>query len=134
MSHQPVILVIDDEPSILELLQLILIRQDYAVKTAVSGKDGLCKFKAQAPDLVITDMAMPEIDGNQVAAYIKSASRASIPVIGITGDPDKIVFKNLDVVLFKPFKPVNLIHHIDRLLEQYGLFQPVRSGARALPR
>lgn len=132
MSHQPVILVIDDEPSILELLKLILIRQDYMVQTAISGKDGLCKFKAKAPDLVITDMAMPDIDGNQVAAYVKAASRASIPVIGITGDPDRIVFKNLDAVLFKPFKPANLIHHIDRLLEQYELFQPVRNGEKAL--
>jgi CheY-like chemotaxis protein len=131
MSRQPLILVIDDESSVLELLHEILIRHQYAVQTAIGGQDGLNRFKAQTPDLVITDIAMPHIDGNQVAACIKTASHGGIPVIGMTGDPEKIVFQNLDVVLFKPFKLANLIHHIERLLEKYELFSPIRGNLSA---
>ncbi len=66
MSVQPHILVIDDEPQILRALRTILLARHYRVSIASRGEEGLALAAAQLPDLVILDLALPDMDGIQV--------------------------------------------------------------------
>ncbi|MDP2307653.1 MAG: sigma-54 dependent transcriptional regulator [Pseudomonadota bacterium] len=81
------ILVIDDEPSLGELLTLVLEREGYVATRAESGEEGLELFDSLAPDLVLTDLNMPGIDGIEILRQIKtrSAQRGrDVPVILLT--------------------------------------------------
>ena len=81
------ILVIDDEPSLGELLCVLLEREGYVTARAQSGEEGLERYDALDPDLVLTDLNMPGIDGIELLRQIKtrSAQRGrDVPVILLT--------------------------------------------------
>jgi DNA-binding NtrC family response regulator len=86
MSIGPRILVIDDEPEMLELLREGLGSYDYQVVTANNGKEGLTKFTEGNFDLVLCDLVMPDLSGTQVLERILSVDEA-VPVLMITGHP-----------------------------------------------
>jgi CheY-like chemotaxis protein len=80
MGDRKRILVIDDDPGILESVRAILEGNGYAVDTAISGEDGIRSFQEKKPDLVLCDMMMERIDeGTKVAAHIKK-SDSKVPV------------------------------------------------------
>ncbi|MDY6837107.1 MAG: response regulator [Thermodesulfobacteriota bacterium] len=81
------LLVIDDERSILEMLELSLSKEGYEVLTAENGEEGVKRFQEQRPKLVLTDVKMPGIDGIEVLKRIK-AMDAEAEVIVITGHGD----------------------------------------------
>src|SRR4051812_18301510 len=68
---RPTILVVDDEPSIREFLQIMLKREKMHVETAPNGKAGFEKYLSQPFDMVITDLQMPEMSGLELLAKIK---------------------------------------------------------------
>ena len=103
------VLVIDDEQMILSLVEQVLQRLDYSVETAENGKSGIDKFDAGHYDLVITDICMPETDGNQVVHHIRNSMRNATPVIGMSGTPWKLANHLFDRVLPKPFQIGNLM-------------------------
>ncbi|MFC1602779.1 SpoIIE family protein phosphatase [Pseudomonadota bacterium] len=83
-NQQKVILAVDDNPEILELIE-ILLSQEHMVKTAISGKDALKIAKEQAPDLILLDVMMPEMDGYEVYRQLKEIpSVRDVPIIFIT--------------------------------------------------
>ena len=81
------VLVIDDEPMVRELVTDYLTADGHEVESATNGREGLEKFHAGVFDLVITDRAMPEMNGDEVARAIKRES-PSIPVVMLTGFGD----------------------------------------------
>ncbi len=84
-SHRPTILVVDDTPLNLALMRDLL-ETDYTVKLAPSGERALKIAKSQAPDLVLLDIMMPDVDGYEVCRRLKAdPSTADIPVIFLTG-------------------------------------------------
>jgi len=87
MDEYNQILLIDDEPDILRVLSLSLKADGYKVHTAASGEEGLTVFRQQSPDIVITDIKMPGMDGLQVLRAIKEIN-AETEVIIITGHGD----------------------------------------------
>lgn len=97
------ILVIDDEKSIARMLFQALTKYGYNVETATGGQEGIKKFDQGFADLVITDVLMPGINGNDVARHIRNSSRKSTPIIGISGTPWFLENDDFDVVLSKPF-------------------------------
>lgn len=97
------VLVIDDERMILRLVEEVLQRMNYSVETAENGKNGIDKFDEGIYDLVITDVCMPETDGNRVVDHIRNSPRSRTPVIGISGTPWKLSSDLFDRVLPKPF-------------------------------
>ena len=80
----PKILVIDDEPSIRNLLDTLLTRKGYTVVLADGGQKGLELLRREHPDAVVLDLKMPEMDGIAVLQQLRGAGHA-LPVIVLTG-------------------------------------------------
>ena len=66
------ILVVDDEPTIVRLMEFILARQGHEMLVAVNGEEALEKIRAHSPDLVLLDIMMPRIDGYEVARIVRA--------------------------------------------------------------
>jgi CheY-like chemotaxis protein len=83
-ARQPRVLVIDDDSSIREVVRSLLASFGYDCQTAVDGARGLARFDEGGWDLVLTDLAMPEMNGWEVVEAIRQRS-STIPIILITG-------------------------------------------------
>lgn len=81
MEH---ILIIDDDESIRSIFIQLLEGNGYSVEAATEGKEGLKKIDARKPDLIITDIMMPEMDGLEMVTYIRQ-NHPNLPVIAISG-------------------------------------------------
>jgi len=97
------VLIIDDEQTILTLLNLALTEFGYSVETAADGREGIEKFDRKFIDIVITDICMPGIGGKDVARHIRNSSRGATPVVAISGTPWMLEDADFDKVLAKPF-------------------------------
>jgi CheY-like chemotaxis protein len=98
------ILVIDDENSIRAVLAILLKQLGHDVELAEDGQKGIELLKELSDfDLVITDINMPNRDGNEVARHIRGSHRSSIPVIAITGFPEEAEMELFDYMIEKPF-------------------------------
>lgn len=85
------ILVVDDVPTNIHLLEEMLERDDYRVATALNGPTALTMAKAAPPDLILLDIMMPGMDGYQVCRELKAdPATADVPVIFITVKDDEI--------------------------------------------
>jgi CheY-like chemotaxis protein len=109
------ILVIDDEPDLRFLIRRILERAGHEVVEAGHGAAGLEAVKRSPPDLVITDMMMPVMDGAELIVQLRSdPATASIPIMAVSADPQRAAAA--DAVLRKPFEPSALAEMADSLL------------------
>ena len=116
------ILVVDDEPNIVELARLYLQQDGYRVETASSGSDALAKVGTTKPALVVLDLMLPDIDGFEVCREIRKKS--DVPILMLTArkeDIDKIVGLELgaDDYLTKPFNPRELVARVKAILRRY---------------
>jgi CheY-like chemotaxis protein len=122
------VLVIDDEPFILEYVRKVLHQAGYTTLIAESGDQGLAMFETQRSeiDLVLTDIVMPDsIDGLEVANRIHRID-PTVPVLFITGailedDPDTLSLMNGGFLLRKPFFPDQLIRFVENQVEHFRL-------------
>lgn len=110
------ILVIDDEKPVLEMLKLALTRMGYRVSVAASGLEGIHMFGHCKFDLVITDILMPGLDGNDVVDHIRRSDRPFTPVIGMSGTPWLLDADTVDMVLPKPFSIYTLFEYVQQLI------------------
>ncbi|OAI01781.1 response regulator receiver protein [Methylomonas methanica] len=122
-NEKPRILIVDDVHENLHTL-LNILRQDYAVMAATSGEKALeIARRAPAPDLILLDIKMPEMDGYQVLQYLRSEpSTAEIPVIFVTaaaeaGDDAKGMALGANDYLLKPVMPELLLVRVRLHLE-----------------
>jgi len=118
------IVVIEDEPDILELVAYNLEREGFAVVTAGDGQSGLRKVVKEAPDLVLLDLLLPDLDGIEVCRNLKMdpVTRA-IPVIMVTakGEEADVVLglgMGADDYVTKPFSPRELVARIRAVLRR----------------
>ena len=109
------ILVIDDEPSIADMIRDVLTRFGYRVETASNGRQGLQLLRDSSFDLVVTDMCMPDLDGDCIVRHVRSSSRPLTPIIGISGTPWLLEGVNCDAVLPKPFLLQALVDTVTQL-------------------
>ena len=114
------VLVVDDESRVREVITAYLRAEGHAVTTATSGREGIEQFRAQPFDMVVTDRAMPEMSGDQMASIIKRL-RPDVPVVLLTGFGALIEVtgsqsKDVDVVLSKPVTLDALRKTIESLL------------------
>ena len=115
MTIAAVILVVDDDPAIRESLSRELRAAGYATIMATEGSEGVRAFHSQAPDLVLTDLAMPRSDGFELIAEVRASSRVPIVVLSVRGaDPDKVRALDLgaDDFVTKPFSVAELLARI----------------------
>lgn len=122
MKQRLRILVADDEPMVREVIRLYLLEDHHTVETAEDGADALKKFRSGAFDLVLTDRAMPELSGDQLAAEIKKL-RPEIPVVLLTGFGDLMNAEGekpagIDAVVSKPFTMASLRSALEGLRNQ----------------
>jgi len=118
------LLLVDDDPNLILLVQDYLEFQGYQVLTADNGQQALDILQQQVPDLIICDIMMPDIDGYEVVEKIRQDSRISwIPVIflsakGQTSDRIKGLTSGADVYISKPFEPEELVAQVESSLKQ----------------
>jgi len=123
------IVCIEDEPEMIDLIQLILNRRGFNVHGAPGGKEGLALMREIHPDLVLLDLMMPEMDGIQFCQKIKQDIRTShIPVILLTaksGDENQIIGMKIgaDAYIAKPYNPDLLQITIENLIRNRKLLR-----------
>jgi len=112
------VLVIDDEPGIVDIVETNLVGDGFEVVSAKDGKEGLAKVQSEKPELVILDVMMPQMDGWEVLRHMEAdPSTAGIPVIMLTAkasDEDYIHGLEEGAVEYitKPFYPQELVNRI----------------------
>lgn len=110
------ILLIDDHTSSRDVIARVLRQAGYAVRCAANGRDGIAAFHARRPDIVITDLIMPEMDGLETIMTIRAAAPEQ-PIIAISGggrfsaEGLLIMARKLgaSAMLAKPFEPEQLL-------------------------
>lgn len=119
-----VVVCIEDEPDMIDLIQVILESKGYQVIGAHGGKRGLEAVRTHKPDLVLLDLMMPDIDGWEVYQQLKADKETQpIPVIVVTAKAqsiDKVLglhIAKVDDYITKPFSPQELLESIDRVLQ-----------------
>ena len=115
------ILVVEDEESVLDPLELLLTKEGFSIITARDGKEALEKFDQSSPDLILLDLMLPEISGTQVCRQIRSKS--SVPIIMLTAkdtEVDKVVGLELgaDDYIVKPYSKAELVARIKAVLRR----------------
>ena len=116
------ILVVDDEPDVLQLVEYNLKAADYEVVTAGDGEEALKKARALLPNLIILDLMLPELDGLEVCKLLRrDQSTAAIPILMLTAkaaEMDRVLGLELgaDDYVTKPFSPRELVLRVKRLL------------------
>lgn len=85
MSEKKRILVVDDEPDFAQIVQKNLEKEGFKVEVAYDGVEGIDKVKANPPDAIVLDVMMPEMDGYEMCAKLKSDEQyADIPIVMLT--------------------------------------------------
>lgn len=117
----PKVLVVDDDPKILKVVDHSLKREGYEVITALDGSQAIEQFHRQEPDLVVLDLMLPHVDGFQVCRTIRETSSIPIIILSVRNEElDKILGYNLGVddYLSKPFSPVELNLRVKAVLRR----------------
>jgi len=122
------VLVVDDEPSIVDVLTMALRFQGFAVATAATGQEALAQVAAFRPHLVLLDVMLPDLDGFAVAERL-GAQRAGVPIVFLTardGTPDKVrgLTSGGDDYVTKPFSLEELVARIRAILRRAGVAEP----------
>lgn len=123
MRDKKKILLVDDEEAIIVLLKTILNVYGFETIETLSSRQTFDKIANEKPDLIVLDIAMPEMDGYEVCRRLKSRPETrSLPVLMITAlsleqDRKLAIEAGADGFIFKPFDPKNVVSEIKRLLE-----------------
>lgn len=118
------LLIVDDDPALLHAVADCLRAEGYEVTTARSGAEALSRMAASLPDLVISDIRMPRMDGYTLARNIRNAPRtALIPIIFLTAKDQKAdridgFRAGVDAYLVKPFEPDELLTVVASILNR----------------
>ena len=125
-THSPAskstIMVVDDNPEVLEIVRITLEAKGFTVKCAYNGKEVFAGLREQKPDLILLDIMMPKMDGLEVLNRLKgNPSTSSIPVILVTA---KVQYEDIlkgyktgaDYYITKPFTEIQLLTGINLLL------------------
>jgi len=118
------ILVVDDEPDLLELVRFNLDRAGFRVETAVSGEEALARLRRSVPDLLVLDLMLPDLSGEEVCRRVRAdPGLTGLPVIMLTAkseEVDRVVGFELgaDDYVTKPFSPRELVLRVKALLRR----------------
>jgi DNA-binding response OmpR family regulator len=123
---RPRILVVDDEPDIVELVSFNLQVEGYDVVTATNGLDAVNQANHLKPDLIILDLMLPELDGLSVCELLhRFPATARIPIIMLTAWTSELsrligLDSGAEDYMTKPFSPRELVLRVKKTLENHG--------------
>ena len=135
---KPHLLIVEDNPDVATYIRQIL-EPLYQVHTATNGRSGIDKAMESIPDIIISDVMMPEVDGLELVETLKNDQRTShIPIILLTAkatDEDRIsgLRTGADAYLLKPFHKEELFVRLEKLVELRKALQQKYSADTALP-
>jgi DNA-binding response OmpR family regulator len=121
---KPTILIVDDEPDAIELIDFNLKNAGFHVKTATDGEEALTKARSLLPSLIVLDVMLPEIDGLEICKLLRrDPNTGGIPIIMLTAkaaEIDRVLGLELgaDDYVTKPFSPRELVLRVRKLLER----------------
>ncbi len=124
---RPRILIVDDDAAIRATLAQQLASRDYEITSAADGEEGFDRFRLDPPDLVLTDLAMPGVDGFELIRRIRSVSAVPVLVLSVRGaDAEKVRALDLgaDDYVVKPFSMVELLARVRAQLRRPQAAQP----------
>ena len=116
------ILVVDDDPVILQLLQVNFEMEGFNVITAADGQQGVERTRTDRPDVVVSDVMMPRMTGIELVAELKGdPDTADIPILLLTAKAQQAdigagMDAGADDYVTKPFEPLDLVDRVNRLL------------------
>jgi DNA-binding response OmpR family regulator len=116
------ILVVDDDPVILQLLQVNFEMEGFTVITAADGRQGVDRTRAERPDIVVSDVMMPKMSGIELVAELKGdPDTQAIPILLLTAKAQQAdigagMDAGADDYVTKPFEPLDLVDRVNRLL------------------
>ena len=121
MNNQPRVLVVDDEPTIREVVTTYLERDGYQVDSASTGTEAVQKLRSRIPDLLILDLMLPGVGGLNILSELRKHS--NVPVIVLTArteEADRIIGLELgaDDYVSKPFSPRELVARVRSVLRR----------------
>jgi DNA-binding response OmpR family regulator len=136
MVGSELVLVVDDEPTVRDVVRRYLEREGYQVALAADGPEALAAVAARPPDLVVLDIMLPGLDGLEVTRRIRAASACPVILLSAKGhETDRIVGLELgaDDYVVKPFSPRELVARVRSVLrrtrgEDNGRSAPVTAG------
>lgn len=120
----PTVLVVEDDPVILRLLEVNFDMEGMVVLTATNGQEALDVVRARRPDVVVADIMMPVLSGLDFLTQLRAdAAIAATPVMLLSaraqaGDVRAGMAAGADDYVTKPFEPVDLVERVNRLLDQ----------------
>ena len=131
----PAILVVEDEPSIAEVVGLYLSRAGFHVQTAKDGRQAMSVLEKRIPDLVVMDIMLPEIDGLSLTRWLRDYS--NVPIIIVTARREEIdrisgLEMGADDYVVKPFSPQELVSRVRAVLRRVGRDQAEAESERVL--
>jgi DNA-binding response OmpR family regulator len=121
--NEPTILVVDDEPSISEVVSIYLRRAGYQVVIARDGQAALEALEKKPPDLVVLDLMLPKVDGLEITRRLRA--EGDTPIIMLTarrGETDRVLGLEMgaDDYVVKPFSPRELVSRVKAVLRRTG--------------
>ena len=129
------VLVVDDEPDLLELVRINLAQSGYTVETAASGSDALAALRRAPPDVMLLDLMLPDLSGTELCARVRADQRlAALPIIMLTAKSEEIarvvgLELGADDYVTKPFSPRELALRVRAVLRRRA---PTGEEARVL--
>ncbi|HNR01709.1 MAG TPA: response regulator transcription factor [Anaerolineaceae bacterium] len=115
------ILIIDDDPSVTDLLELILTPTQAEIQHAYDGEQGAGMLREFVPDIILLDYMMPGMDGMETTRRIRKVTKTPIIILSVLNDPIKlarVLDAGADDYLIKPVSRGVLIAHINNLLRR----------------
>src|SRR5438132_10192328 len=124
------VLVVDDEPQITRVLRTVLTSQGYQVRTAAEGEAAMTNFNEWRPELVITDLYMPHMDGIELCRRIRAQSTVPIIVLSVKGEERtkvEALDSGADDYVTKPFGIDELLARVRAALRRSGADSDISS-------
>jgi DNA-binding response OmpR family regulator len=122
------VLVVDDEPTVREVVQRYLEREGFQVELAADGNQALASIAARPPSLIVLDLMLPGVDGIEVCRQVRAASATPIIMLTAKGhEADRVVGLELgaDDYVVKPFSPRELVARVRSVLRRARVGEPV---------
>jgi DNA-binding response OmpR family regulator len=118
------VLLVEDDPVILRLLEVNFELEGYGVLLAHDGAEGIALARSEAPDLIVSDIMMPNVSGIELVETLKAdAVTAGIPIILLSAKAQSTDIRagmaaGADDYITKPFEPLELVEHVQALLSR----------------